>query len=403
MPSSIAELRPTIIDETRSRQIIAQTGVPTYINTSNAPDTIFRIDTAGSSGSGVLIVLPDGKLSIVTSKHVVSDAHKEEELILAKDNGEKTRIKGASIIVVPELDIAFLVLSPKQLESLRSRSLPSSISVEQPSIGTKVFVAGFPLDDSQATAQGLRVTEGNIQTISRKMVEGGYQLGYSSKTYVGMSGGGVFSSNGALIGIHGRGEAMASSDVNKTGTNFAVPISLALEWYRKSHMPSMKEASLGAASISILSADYPAALSNWRRILQKHPESFVAGYNVKCLESRVHGNPLNLSRFRPLGETWDEKMNVIEWARQRDIRLVDMYLADPLVKLALSGSDTSGIHPSLMPSYKQALSAYLGNIHQMDGGICDLFVLTKKSLIEPLSPLQPSMFVRPYRGKWPNP
>ena len=136
--------------------------------------------------------------------------------------------------------------------------------------------------------------------------------------------------------------------------------------------------------------------------MQKHPESFVAGYNVKCLESRVHGNPLNLSRFRPLGETWDEKINVIEWARHRDIRPVDMYLADPLVKLALSGSDTSGIHPDLMPTYKQSLAAYLGNIHQMDGGVCDLFVLTKKSLIEPLSPLQPSMSVRPYRGKWPN-
>ena len=47
--------------------------------------------------------------------------------------------------------------------------------------------------------------------------------GYSSDTFIGMSGGGVFSSDGKLIAIHGRGSDR-SSNVNKTGTNFGIGI-----------------------------------------------------------------------------------------------------------------------------------------------------------------------------------
>ena len=43
--------------------------------------------------------------------------------------------------------------------------------------------------------------------------------------------GGVFNSSGKLIGIHGRGEALKSDDINKTGTNYAVLINDAIKYY----------------------------------------------------------------------------------------------------------------------------------------------------------------------------
>ena len=52
------------------------------------------------------------------------------------------------------------------------------------------------------------------------------------ETYVGMSGGGVYSKDGELIGIHGAGEALQSGDSNKTGSNFAVQINDAIVHYR---------------------------------------------------------------------------------------------------------------------------------------------------------------------------
>ena len=100
-----------------------------------------------------------------------------------------------------------------------------------------------------------------------------------------MSGGGVFSNQGKLIGIHGRGERIDSSDINKTGTNFAVSIRKVIDFYRKERMNLDNSSSLDLvkASRQIFFRDFKSALISWGALADRYPDSLVATYNTACL------------------------------------------------------------------------------------------------------------------------
>jgi serine protease Do len=71
----------------------------------------------------------------------------------------------------------------------------------------RTFVFGWPDPVDRRPRRTCKLSPGNLQEIlNPPKANGGYGLLYTSETYIGMSGGPIFSDRGEIIGIHGRGK-----------------------------------------------------------------------------------------------------------------------------------------------------------------------------------------------------
>jgi hypothetical protein len=268
---------------------------PEAIDVKNSDNYVYKVYGASEPGSGVLIQLPDGKYAIATSEHVVRGLGQSEEVEIQFDEDNFIYVEATNVIKVPKYDIALILIDSAELKNSRFDIYVSAQSADQIAKGQDVFVIGHPLMEGAVSGEA-RVSPGQIVSLGETNSRDGYTLGYSSKTYVGMSGGGVYSKDGELIGIHGAGEAIRSGDSNKTGSNFAVQISDAIAYYR-SQMSSKDLPSTTNFSRMIFDGNFKAALDISVDIQRTYPGSYIARYNLKCLESIVSGSELDKSKF----------------------------------------------------------------------------------------------------------
>jgi serine protease Do len=70
-------------------------------------------------------------------------------------------------------------------------------------MGTPVFAAGFPISESPEQRPVFQFTSGQVSLIAPKVLEGGYQIGYTNKIQKGMSGGPVLNARGEVLAING--------------------------------------------------------------------------------------------------------------------------------------------------------------------------------------------------------
>ena len=270
-----------------------------YASKEKINESVFKVYGSGTPGSGVLIILPDRKAAILTSKHVVKSMGKEEIIEIEFGKNKFLQIKKQDSIDLPSLDLSILFLNRKVLEKDNSFNfIGSTLEVDGITANKEVFVAGFPISD-QSVSRNVRISNGKIQIVDNVPNKDGYDIGYSSATYVGMSGGGVFSNQGKLIGIHGRGERIDTSDVNKTGTNFAVSIRKVIDFYRKEIMNVDNSSALDLvkASRQIFFRDFKSALISWGALADSYPDSLVATYNTACLNQIVNKVTFDKSSF----------------------------------------------------------------------------------------------------------
>jgi parallel beta-helix repeat protein len=84
------------------------------------------------------------------------------------------------------------------------------IATTPPTQGEEIFINGWPNPENLAKTNRNRwLTSGHLQEIvNPPQADGGYSLLYTNETESGMSGGPIFNSQGALIGIHGRGRGI---------------------------------------------------------------------------------------------------------------------------------------------------------------------------------------------------
>lgn len=356
--------------------------------------TVLKINTPGSSGSGVLVNMPDGQLALVTAKHVADQAKAGESLSVVISKNMLLEISGSDVLVMPGIDAAVLKINENNLRILNSTKTPlrpAKISYSTINVGQNVFAAGYPIDLENAVTGEIRVTPGAIQTISSDQKNNGFAIGYTSKTYQGMSGGGLFTSDGLLVGIHGRGEALKSDDQNKTGTNFAVPIIDIINWYRNNHAKKSSGANVEAASLFILNDDYKSALPAWEAVQIKYPDSLITSYNVDCIRAILSRRVLNLSKYSPLFDSFTGKGNLMEWLENQRRRAAYTYLNDSLVRKYSNGGEPI------------ALLGIFGLMqgHQGMGNACDPFVLTNR-IESPEMPFQGASYVKTERNLWPT-
>lgn len=179
-----------------------------------------RIEGA-TQGSGVLVKRDGKRYTVLTAWHVVSGQKLGEELDIYTPDRRRHKFELGSIKRLGEVDMAVLNFISPNAYALARIGEAKSISR-----GDLVVVAGFPLGSNGR----LKYDTGKLVANAAFGIDQGYQLLYSNDTVAGMSGGVVLKADGALIGMHGRGEldekkTQQSGQLFKTGTNQGVPIS----------------------------------------------------------------------------------------------------------------------------------------------------------------------------------
>jgi tetratricopeptide (TPR) repeat protein/V8-like Glu-specific endopeptidase len=193
-----------------------------------------RIDTPGSSGSGVIIQREGNIYTVLTARHVIDSIRGNEEayVIPASDERQSYRINNSSIQALPN-NVDLAIFQFQSSATYQTATLGNSDAMNR---GSDSYVSGYPLL-SDALNQPLRqFTAGKITANASQPLDSGYGIVYSNNTLPGMSGGPVFNSQGEVIGIHGRADTDQTQSTSnpgvvvKTGFNLAIPINTFRRW-----------------------------------------------------------------------------------------------------------------------------------------------------------------------------
>ena len=182
---------------------------PTYKVLSNEESNVSSIASninvkiygPGQPGTGVLLQKENNEYTVLTAWHVLKGIQRGDEIDIQTNDGELYLFKQNSIQRIDDVDLAIV-----KFESEKSYEIAQIGNVDNLSMGDKIFVGGYPLANSSITESIFRFQPGVVTANTKIFNKDGYQILYTNKTIPGMSGGSLLSSNGKLIGIHGRSE-----------------------------------------------------------------------------------------------------------------------------------------------------------------------------------------------------
>jgi tetratricopeptide (TPR) repeat protein len=183
-------------------------------------------------GSGTIIDRKGDLYTLVTNKHVVCGGYRCSELPAVENynlglaDGQQYRVKASSIkLLGDDLDLAIIQFKSNRNYAVAKVAAPGSLKIED-----EVYTAGFPF-----AQPGFTFGEGKaIAVVNKRLTRdsGGYTIVYNAFTLPGMSGGGVFDSNGQLVAIHGQGDQFKENTEldnksrvgSKIGLNRGIPV-----------------------------------------------------------------------------------------------------------------------------------------------------------------------------------
>jgi tetratricopeptide (TPR) repeat protein len=183
-------------------------------------------------GSGVIIDKKGDLYTLVTNRHVICGTGNcqsipgSEVYNLGLADGQKYSVKKPAIKLLGEdFDLAIIQFRSNRNYAVTKVAAPDSLKVED-----DVYTAGFPLEQP-----GFTFDDGKaIAVVNKRLTgdNGGYTVIYNAFTLPGMSGGGVFNSNGQLVAIHGLGDRYKDNTEidnksqvgSKIGYNRGIPV-----------------------------------------------------------------------------------------------------------------------------------------------------------------------------------
>jgi tetratricopeptide (TPR) repeat protein len=180
------------------------------------------------NGSGVIYQKQGDIYTIITNAHVACGSAEGINCpINSATYAITTRyqmIYGSAKRIYNTLDLATIKFRSSKNYPL-AQFADSSKTINQETI----YTAGFPGDQSK-----LRFSKGKlIASVKNRVIDdgGGYTMLYDAVTLPGMSGGGVFNSQGQIVAIHGKGDSFEQgTDTNddyrlgeKLGINRGIP------------------------------------------------------------------------------------------------------------------------------------------------------------------------------------
>ncbi len=169
-----------------------------------------KLQEKGSVGSGVIIdrvASPQGDLyTLVTNRHVICGRNICDQIpagevySLGLTDGQRYKVQKKAVKFLGDgLDLAII-----QFRSKRKYAVAKVATIGNLKINDDVHATGFP---TELTGFGIG-TGKTIAVVNKRLVgdNGGYTIVYNAGTLPGMSGGGVFDSNGQIVAIHGQGD-----------------------------------------------------------------------------------------------------------------------------------------------------------------------------------------------------
>jgi tetratricopeptide (TPR) repeat protein len=154
---------------------------------------IVTIETRAGQGSGAIVRHVGNTYTILTAAHVVNDLRNSSLSITTPDR-QQYIVHPSDVKIAPNsLDLATITLQSDRNYAVAE--LGDSARIDR---GKQVFIAGFQ-------GKSLKFFPGTVVASSRQMQAKGYGLAFGSVDVLpGMSGGGLFTETGSLIGINGK-------------------------------------------------------------------------------------------------------------------------------------------------------------------------------------------------------
>jgi Flp pilus assembly protein TadD/S1-C subfamily serine protease len=170
----------------------------------NITDRIVSIKTRLGQGSGTIVKHVGNTYTVLTAAHVVKDIQNSEVAIITPDR-QQHHTSTIEVKIAPNsIDLATVTFQSDLNYSVATLGDSSKISK-----GQNIIATGF-LNSS------LHFYPGTVVAISRQPQDRGYGIVIGNADILpGMSGGGLFTENGLLIGINGRSIGTVDVSANK--------------------------------------------------------------------------------------------------------------------------------------------------------------------------------------------
>ena len=211
------------------------------------------IEGKGEPGSGVIVKKKDNVYSVLTAAHVVCNSRDqsvdtEEYAVKTFDDfwHDSSTNSNLKVICPPVLKISKKISSgigefctppmrkaypwPIDIAILEFKSDNKYMFAKRTSsvkrLGKDVYVAGYPVSSDGKLV--ISESQGTVDIPPSSINETckGYGLRYVAPTEIGMSGGGVWSKKGKLVGIHGYREVSRGDNIVLSQGSFSVGIHL---------------------------------------------------------------------------------------------------------------------------------------------------------------------------------
>ena len=268
-----------------------------------------RIEGA-TQGSGVLVKREGNRYTVLTAWHVVSGQRAGEELDIYTPDGRRHPVKTEDIQRVGGVDMATLLFESNNIYQVTTVGDSGAFTRGNPAI-----VAGFP----RTKQSGIFVSTGVVIANADIGIDNGYQLIYTTRTEIGMSGGPVLDSAGRLVAIHGRGEldsfvSEVTSRAIKTGANKGVPIN---------HFFNLSGAktSQGSARAPVSADDYIAQATALIESEGSWDDVAIQSTSIRLLSRAIEIQPSSVAYFyrgavKMMLRDYDASLRDLEVAKQ---------------------------------------------------------------------------------------
>ncbi len=155
-------------------------------------------------GSGVIVSREGNRYYVLTAGHVVAT---EDEYTIVAPDGQRYYLDYRTVRQLPGVDLAVL-----QFTSDRNYQVATLANYNYSTKFRNVFVSGWSNVRNNITmpssqfSPGLLISKNFALTHAQNPIANGYELFYTSRTEIGMSGGPILDTDGRVIGIHGQAE-----------------------------------------------------------------------------------------------------------------------------------------------------------------------------------------------------